>query len=457
MGDDSAPHTGRPQPDNAIAAASASASASADETTELDDARDLHRSTVRIDPTGDPMRIIPASSEPPPIATAHSRWTTPHDGRLDSPSAYVLREEVGCGAFGRVCIARQLPLKRDVAIKQLQDPTSQRQRQFLHEAQITARLQHPNIIPIHDGGPDHMVMKLISGRDLAELIAAHPDDILRHVEILIQICNAVIFAHARNVIHRDIKADNIMVGAFGEVLLVDWGLAVELRGQGLPARSRSCETETMVCCGTPACLAPEVAAGNRAAVGKPTDVYLLAAVLYQILTGEMPFDHGGSVQKCLALALENRYRRVSHRNPRAPRRLISIQRRVMEAPPSRRPSALAFQRSLREWLLISENERSGEHWLAEARRHVELARQAHARRQPAPYEEYILGLECFDRVLHLLPDAREAMIERQAAVADFIALAREHEDSLLCRLLDAGLRPPRVDKDASGPFPRASS
>ncbi len=442
MGDHPMADTQDAQPEVAI-------TVSAGETAELDRGPELHRSSVRIDPAGQPMRIIPAAAEPSPITAgenAHTLWSTPCDGRLDSPSVFALREEIACGAFGRVSIARQLPLKRDVAVKQLQNPTPHRQRQFLHEAQITARLQHPNIIPIHDGGPDYLVMKLISGRDLAGLIATHPGDIRRHVEILIQICNAVVFAHARNIIHRDIKADNIMVGAYGEILLVDWGLAVELRGHGLPARSRSCDTETMVCCGTPACLAPEVAAGNRSAVGKTTDVYLLAAVLYQILTGEMPFDYGGSVRDCLALALENRYRRVTHLNPLAPRRLISIQRRVMEASPARRPSALEFQRMLREWLLISENEREAEHWLSEARRHVERARRIHAQQRVAPYEDYILALECFDRVLHLLPDAREAMIERGESIAEFTALARTQEDSLLCRLLDAGLRPPRVDK-----------
>src|SRR5262245_53082893 len=157
-----------------------------------------------------------------------------------APPGYELLEEVGAGGMGVVYRAREIAFDRDVAVKFLQDrypPDSPAARRFLNEARITGQLQHPAIPPVHhigtlpDGRP-FLAMKLIRGETLAELLATTPANnasgSVRFVQVFAQVCLAVAYAHSRGVVHRDLKPANVMVGAFGEVQVMDWGLAKEL-------------------------------------------------------------------------------------------------------------------------------------------------------------------------------------------------------------------------------------
>ena len=149
-------------------------------------------------------------------------------------------EELNRGGMGVILRGRDRGLHREVAIKVIRDQGNERQRaRFVEEAQITGQLEHPNIVPVHEFGVDEtgrmfFAMKLVRGRNLAEVLEHHRIDpraadrefpLIKQVGVLVQICNAIAFAHSRGVIHRDLKPSNIMLGDFGEVMLMDWGLA----------------------------------------------------------------------------------------------------------------------------------------------------------------------------------------------------------------------------------------
>lgn len=209
---------------------------------------------------------------------------------------FVLGEVLGQGGTGVVRKAQQAALGRDVAIKSLhQRLATDLDVYLLREARLTGMLEHPNIIPVYALGVDRggqllLVMKRVEGVPWSTLIhdPEHPmwaelgDDQERwHVETLMQICHAVHYAHSMGVIHRDLKPDNVMVGAFGQVYLLDWGVAL--------ATDDRVAVRGIV--GTPAYMAPEMANPEPEAVSPRTDVYLLGGVLHEILTGRPPHSH----------------------------------------------------------------------------------------------------------------------------------------------------------------------
>lgn len=196
-----------------------------------------------------------------------------------SGTRYEILEEIGRGGMGTVYRALDAVLGRDVALKVLTlseaDPADA--DRLRREARVVALLEHPGIVPVHDAGvfSDGRVfyaMKLVRGEPLTRLAAAAalPD----RLRLFQKICDAVAFAHARGVIHRDLKPDNVMVGAFGEVLVLDWGLA---RRREEPAEPGG----TVL--GTRAFMAPEQAGGFNDLVDERTDVYALGAILLFLL------------------------------------------------------------------------------------------------------------------------------------------------------------------------------
>jgi serine/threonine protein kinase len=255
-------------------------------------------------------------------------------GAPASPPGYELRDEIGSGGMGVVYRARDTALDRDVAVKLLAErypadsPAAQR---FLSEARITGQLQHPGIPAVHqvgaraDGRP-FLAMKLIKGQTLEALLTARADPSAqrgRFVAVFEQICQAVGYAHAHRVIHRDLKPANVMVGAFGEVQVMDWGLAKVL-GQETPATGETpaaeqtrewtqvsptpeagWHTQAGSLVGTPAFIPPEQAAGELGKVDERADVFGLGALLATILTGKPPYV-GASFEAVRVLALRGK-------------------------------------------------------------------------------------------------------------------------------------------------------
>ena len=206
---------------------------------------------------------------------------------------YEVLDRIGQGGMGTVYRARDRELGREVALKVIRLPEGSPDvaARMLREARTLAQLEHPGIVPVHDVGtsPDgraFYAMKLVRGSPLDALPASSVAERLRIVE---RICEAVAFAHAHGVIHRDLKPQNVMVGPFGEVLVMDWGVAKLTGGGGSSlgagvaaseaARSASPTTGHGVVLGTPGYMAPEQAAGDPALVDARVDVYAVGAIL----------------------------------------------------------------------------------------------------------------------------------------------------------------------------------
>jgi WD40 repeat protein len=197
--------------------------------------------------------------------------------------------------------ARDKELERDVAVKELLEPTERAEARFFREALITARLEHPGIVPIHEAGrwPDgtpFYAMKLVAGRPLSELIAGAEtlDERLALLPNVITVADAIAYAHDRGIIHRDLKPSNVIVGEFGETIVVDWGLAKEVAADDeagiLAALPRSWTlpdvTEVGGIVGTPAYMSPEQARAGH--VDTRSDIYSLGVMLFELCAAEVP-------------------------------------------------------------------------------------------------------------------------------------------------------------------------
>jgi eukaryotic-like serine/threonine-protein kinase len=227
-----------------------------------------------------------------------------------SGTGYILLDKLGAGGMGGVFRVEDTALGRQVALKVIGivDSSGEFGARLLREAKIIAQLEHPGIVPVHDVGtlPDGRVfytMKLVQGRRLDQFrdeLGGVPE----RLRIFQKICEAVSFAHAHQVLHRDLKPQNIMVGPFGEVLVMDWGLAKLLDAEiSAPSQSRricleqqttsdadtaDAETAHGVVLGTPGYMAPEQARGEVETLGPRADVYSLGAVLKFLIDGTGP-------------------------------------------------------------------------------------------------------------------------------------------------------------------------
>ncbi|MBK7076627.1 MAG: serine/threonine protein kinase [Myxococcales bacterium] len=227
---------------------------------------------------------------------------------LPSPSfaeRYRLGAVLAEGGLATVRAAHDVVLDRHVAVKQLRDPDPGLTTRFLREARVTSRLIHPNIVPVYDLGLDldgvpSYAMKWVEGRSLAAAIAAAPtlDERLALVPAVIAIAEAVAYAHTQRVIHRDLKPANVILGSFGEVVVIDWGLALRLDDEDEPRRSDRPSspdprlTSAGSVLGTPCYMPPEQARGDR--VDTRADIYALGAILYQLVAGTAPYDVSGA-------------------------------------------------------------------------------------------------------------------------------------------------------------------
>jgi serine/threonine protein kinase len=271
---------------------------------------------------------------------------------------YVLDREIGSGGMGRVFAARDLRLQRPVAIKMLRVRDAGLATRFEREVRLAARLQHPGVVPVYDAGfwpsgEPFLVMKLVLGQSLARVIrdADTPADRLALLPHVITAAEAVAYAHDQGIVHRDLKPINILVGAFGETIVLDWGLAKDLRANvaeehdgavASPVAPPPGDTAAGSVLGTPSYMPPEQAAGSP--VDARADVYALGAILYHVLAGTPPEAATGEAadaQRSVPLATLE---------PRLPPDLLAIVGKALARDPQARyPSAFELAEDLRRF------------------------------------------------------------------------------------------------------------
>jgi serine/threonine protein kinase len=340
------------------------------------------------------LRQAGGGGEGPPVAwpAAAEAPTVPPPGvpsgaatAIDpKPPRFRLLRPHAHGGLGEVFVAYDEELDREVAVKEIQeryadDPESR--ARFLREAKITGALEHPGIVPVYGlgsyvNGRLFYAMRFIEGQSL--------EDALRHFHTtdwsnkkgsrevalagllrrFVDVCNAVAYAHSRGVLHRDLKPANVLLGPYGETLLVDWGLAKPLQpieGQATPDRFvrpgllGGEATQAGAVVGTPAYMAPEQAAGHSAAVGRASDIYSLGATLYHLLAGCAPFG-GGEMLDVLMRVVQGQYRPVREANPSVPAGLAAICGKAMAlGPQDRYASAKELATAVERWLALGDD------------------------------------------------------------------------------------------------------
>ena len=317
-----------------------------------------------IQATAEVQHVVPSAADESPIPD-------------DASFRYEDLGLIGRGMMGEVRRVRDRDLNRTVAMKVVRASLTSNRRllaRFIAEAQAAAQLAHPSIIPIHELGvlPDRrffFTMKEIKGETLRDVIRAYHDGETEHslasvVRLFRKAAEAVAYAHSRGVLHRDLKPDNVMVGAFGEVLVLDWGLAKVLEADEaedaeldriITNRSIDAGLKTQVgtVAGTPCYMPPEQAAGRFSDVGPEADVYALGAMLYEVLLGRPPYSPN-EARDLLHHSIEGTYPPATGNPvplPLLPPGLAAIAERALRPmPEDRYPDAGPLIQDLSAWL-----------------------------------------------------------------------------------------------------------
>jgi PAS domain S-box-containing protein len=370
-----------------------------------------------------------------------------------------LRTMHSSGGIGEVWLAHDELLQREVALKRLkseQSGSANHRNRFFREARITGQLDHPGIVPVYDystsedGTQCYYTMRFVQGRTLRQVIRAfHAErqasdfplvggDLLELLSYFSSICNTMAFAHSRGVIHRDIKGDNIIVGDFGEVIILDWGLAKELDvdetidpedSDAVINAGRTLHGQLL---GTPSYMAPEQALGKLDALDHRTDIYGLCAVLYEILTGRPPFI-GDDVHEVISAVIEN--------EPTPPRELVpeipfdlekTCLRGLSKDPAERHRSVMELDSELRSWLgRLAERtraEQEREHFFGISDDLLAIVNHAGRIEQSNPSWERQLGATPADRLGRHFIDFIEPRFRDK--VRDHLDMARSNGESL---------------------------
>jgi serine/threonine protein kinase len=294
--------------------------------------------------------------------------STPHDAEL----RYRNLRPFAKGGLGEVFLALDSELDREVAVKEIQHAhadNSEARRRFLQEAYLTGQLEHPGVVTVYgrgsyaDGRP-YYAMRLIRGQSFSSAIAefhqtasSHKKNpiafrkLLRH---LIDACNAIAYSHSKGIIHRDIKPSNVMLGEFGETLVVDWGLAKRWQtnqaNDEIAAVTAIADSSSTGCAGTPQYMSPEQAQSSSD-VGPASDIYSLGATLYTVLTGRSPFANTTTIEETLRLVAQGTFAAPLAIDRTIPSPLESICLKAMASKPTDRyASARDLASDIDRWL-----------------------------------------------------------------------------------------------------------
>lgn len=302
---------------------------------------------------------------------------------IEQDQPYARKNVHAKGGFGQVWLARDSRLNRDVALKELLPDRKHEMKVvqgFLKEAQVTAQLEHPNIVPVYqfgaagETGQPYYTMKMVRGQTLDDAIAddhrgssRHPLRRRRLLNAFTAVCYALAYAHSRGVVHRDLKPQNIVLGDFGEVIVLDWGLAKlvgEPETDSSPARGDAGDTQSISVSGevdanktqagqvmgTPGYMAPEQAAGDVNRIDAKIDVYALGGILFCILTGKPP-HRNKDVIKLLLSIIDGPTPQVRQLVPRASAALNAIAAKAMaKSPDDRYANATDLAHDVERWL-----------------------------------------------------------------------------------------------------------
>ena len=348
----------------------------------------------------------------------------PITSAADAPD-YELLNVIGEGGMGVVYAARQSSIARTVAIKMLkgnEEHTLDQREKFISEAVVTGELDHPNIVPIYDLGANDSgalfySMKRVRGTPWDDAFKQRSLD--ENLNILLRVADAIAFAHANGVLHRDLKPENVMLGDFGEVLVMDWGLA--RISADFPSADAVSQSDVMG--GTPAYMAPEMATGPVDQITTASDTYLLGAILFEIITGRPPHS-GKTVMACLFAAAKNKFVETKQTGE-----LFDIAMRAMATKPGERYDTVQdFQAAVRLYQSHSESVLLTE----SASKNLEAAINAD------DYDLYSRSVYGFEEALSLWPGNHSAQELLTASRAAYAQSALERTDfELGISLLDA--------------------
>ncbi len=371
--------------------------------------------------------------------------------------SYVPTVKIAEGGFSEIWEALQVDLGRTVAIKRLKIrtdkagkpiPVSARHvNMFTQEALVAAHLEHPNILPVYDleydaEGLPFLVMRRIRGEPWNEVLTRDfaslppPAYLAKHLPVLLAVTRAVAYAHSVGILHRDLKPGQIMIGSFGEVLLMDWGLAMayprRVDDPDAPEWLRdpnALVNRPLNPAGTPSYMAPEQTYSTTHQLGPWTDVYLLGGILYRILTGAPPHK-GNDASETFKLAQAGVVERVETVVPDRPipRELIDIAHKALEPEPEKRFATVEeFLRALEDYMAGADKQRESVVLTIRARNQLG--------QQTIGYETYSEVINMLERALVLWPENREAETLRTTAIERYAKLALHSRDLKLARLL----------------------